>query len=104
MDDDEDLKKIEEVGKKAGKDAARKISKKAAKAIIAAIKKIISLFIKIFGKYLIILILGALIVAAIWYMIQKGNIKSTIQSFKDSISNFLNGSTDSDNQDRRRYR
>ena len=81
----------------------RKIAKKAAKAIIAAIKKVISLFIKIFGKYIIIIIVGALIIAAIWYAIQKANIKNTIKASKSSISNYLNGSTNPDDQGRRKY-
>lgn len=102
MDEDEDLKKIEQIGKKAGEDAARKIGKKTAKSIGAVIKKLISLCIKIFGKYLLIIILVALIVAAIWYAVTKENINEVVDSSRSSIDEALSEATGADNEEDRR--
>lgn len=99
MGDDEDLEKIEQTGKKSGKDAVRKIAKNATKAIVSVVKKIVGLFMKFFGKYLIIIMLVALIVASMWYALQDNNIKQVLNAAKSSIVDLLKDGGDSDNPD-----
>lgn len=96
-DENNDLK---ELGKKAGSDMARKVGKKITKAIANIIKKVISLFIKLIGKYLLIIIVGALIVASIWYLVTKINTKIIRDSVNKSITSVINPNATDDESSR----
>lgn len=95
-EEDEGSKTIKDTAKKAGKDAARKAGKAVTKQIMKMIKKIVSLFIKLFGKYILIIVAGALLIGSVWYIARKASISNVLDSAREAISSMFN--TDSDGQ------